>query len=357
MSNYEFDMKIKKLVDSGMTQRKIADALKVTRWKVRKSIERLASHEKDVETVADLLRDGYSSKKVAELSGLDHDDVTDIMTIYDLKEIQTKQDMCFYARDYDEYVDDLFIYEDEVEETSDVSYIITKNNIVIVKDDEPLIISRDNPNFPLIAKALEAEEYSKAYDLINIKKTIERFVNGKIEIKEDGTAYYNGNIPITNMSEIADIIDMVSRGEREKAAETSRFLERVMKNPSNNVVNRIYDFCKHNDVSIDDNGYIICFKRVNGDYTDCYSQTFDNSPGNIVSVTRNQVDEDPDKTCSYGLHVCSKSYLQYYYGDRIIRVRVDPADIVAIPRDYNDSKVRCCEYYVIDDVTDTIDLY
>ncbi len=102
---------------------------------------------------------------------------------------------------------------------------------------------------------------------------------------------------------------------------------------------------------------VVCFKKVRGDYTDIHSGKFDNSPGAINRVPRNMVDEDSERTCSYGLHVCSKSYLPCFGWSpdcRIMQVIVDPADFVAIPRDYNNAKARVSGYKVIADITDTI---
>jgi hypothetical protein len=101
---------------------------------------------------------------------------------------------------------------------------------------------------------------------------------------------------------------------------------------------------------------VIAYKIVTDDYRDIYTKTFDNSIGQTVSVSRNEVDEDPDRTCSYGLHVCGTKYLPHYGtatgggSDRVMVVKVHPKDFVAIPRDYNCSKARVCEYRVVGQV-------
>jgi hypothetical protein len=66
------------------------------------------------------------------------------------------------------------------------------------------------------------------------------------------------------------------------------------------------------------------------------------------------VDEDPNNTCSYGLHVANWDYAYNNYGgksDIMLEVEVDPADVVAIPVDYNQSKMRVCKYKVINVVS------
>ena len=76
----------------------------------------------------------------------------------------------------------------------------------------------------------------------------------------------------------------------------------------------------------------------------------DNSVGKIVTMERNLVDEDKSRTCSQGLHFCSYDYLKHFSGERIVVLKINPADIVAIPEDYNNSKGRCCSYEVIDEI-------
>jgi hypothetical protein len=64
-------------------------------------------------------------------------------------------------------------------------------------------------------------------------------------------------------------------------------------------------------------------------------------------MERNAVDDNKDVTCSAGLHFCSRSYLDHFGGDRIMILKINPADVVSIPSDYNDAKGRACRYEVI----------
>ena len=70
----------------------------------------------------------------------------------------------------------------------------------------------------------------------------------------------------------------------------------------------------------------------------------------LVYMDRNLVDEDKDRTCSVGLHFASFNYLQHFGGSRIVVVKINPKDVVAIPSDYNNSKGRTCCYEVIEEV-------
>jgi hypothetical protein len=67
-------------------------------------------------------------------------------------------------------------------------------------------------------------------------------------------------------------------------------------------------------------------------------------------MERNMVDDNRNNTCSSGLHFCSHSYLASFSGERTVIVKIDPADVVSIPSDYNDAKGRTCRYTVIGEV-------
>lgn len=129
-----------------------------------------------------------------------------------------------------------------------------------------------------------------------------------------------------------------------------RFLDNLMENPSKRAVDELYGFMEANNLGITDDGYLIAYKRVREDYLDIYSGKIDHSVGQKPSMARNKVDDDKDRTCSYGFHFCSMSYLPHYGagpGNRIVIVKVHPRDVVSIPSDYNNAKARCCTYEVI----------
>jgi hypothetical protein len=72
-------------------------------------------------------------------------------------------------------------------------------------------------------------------------------------------------------------------------------------------------------------------------------------------MPRNGVDEDKERTCSYGLHFCSIKYLPHFSdsdGGKTMIVKINPKDVVAIPADYNNTKGRTCRYEVVAEYKD-----
>jgi hypothetical protein len=94
-------------------------------------------------------------------------------------------------------------------------------------------------------------------------------------------------------------------------------------------------------------GYFLAYKKVRANYKDCHSGTMDNSVGKTVSMERNAVDDNRENECSHGLHFCSESYLSQFGGDRIMILKINPRDVVSIPKDYQNAKGRACSYEVI----------
>lgn len=131
----------------------------------------------------------------------------------------------------------------------------------------------------------------------------------------------------------------------------SRFLVQLMANPSFNSRQQLYGFLEALNMPITERGTFLACKYVREDFTDCRTGKFDNHPGKVVEVKRSEVDDNPNNTCSKGLHVGAWEYVANSGAHRML-VEVDPADVVSVPTDYNGQKCRCCRYKVIDEITE-----
>lgn len=140
-----------------------------------------------------------------------------------------------------------------------------------------------------------------------------------------------------------------------------KFWEKVRLNPSYRVNRCLFDFIEANNIVINENGNLIMYKIVKRTdnkevFLDLYTKKIEQRFNVEVRVDKNQVDDNIDVTCSQGLHCCSWQYLPHYGSavsghDAILLCEVDPTDIVAIPRDYNNSKIRTCAYTPLSEYT------
>ena len=127
------------------------------------------------------------------------------------------------------------------------------------------------------------------------------------------------------------------------------FWRNLQNNPSYRAVQGLFRFLDKNHFCFTEDGCFIGYKGLAADFTDMHTRKMDNSIGNVVKLSRNQCDEDPSQACSAGLHVASFNYAHTHYGNEntVVEVKVNPANVVAVPFGDNDEKMRVCEYEVI----------
>ncbi|UYD59404.1 hypothetical protein HPMBJEAJ_00305 [Aeromonas phage avDM6] len=236
------------------------------------------------------------------------------------------------------------------EKKSEVSWNAGFNFINCYIDGEVITADRKHPAFDEAFKILiETNDVIRAASMLSIKKAIETYVKGDIKIVGN-TLTYKDVVLDTNMTR--RVVEMWKTGEDIDAM--INFLTRLVKNPRREAVYELFDFLKHNDIKITEDGFFLAYKRIRDDYTDIWTGTFDNSIGASPRMEPFEVDADRKNECSCGLHVASAGYIPYYSrreNDRVIMVKVDPANVVAIPEGYDHAKLRTWTYDVIKEVT------
>jgi hypothetical protein len=128
------------------------------------------------------------------------------------------------------------------------------------------------------------------------------------------------------------------------------FWRNVQENPSKESREHLFLFLEANKMPITHDGCFLGYKGVkkngNGDLVDAHTGTFCNNVGAVVTMPREKVNPNRNETCSSGLHVAAFSYARGNYGT-LIEVKVNPRDVVAVPNDYNNQKMRVCRYEVM----------
>lgn len=156
------------------------------------------------------------------------------------------------------------------------------------------------------------------------------------------------------------IVDSVRNGE--SATPLVNFISKLLDNPSRNSRDQLFDWLEASGFEINDDGDIVGYKSVYssglGDYYLSVSSgtAFVNGAkqvgqitqydGSEVSMPRYEVTDNPAIACSYGLHVGTIGYADSFSGDTIIKVIVNPADVVSVPND-DARKMRVCRYTVV----------
>lgn len=254
--------------------------------------------------------------------------------------------------------------------TPSITATLTGKGLSMIIDNVPHVINQDHLNYAQILQALRTKDYTIIPGLIDIPKSIETFAENLVKIV-DGVVTYNGreiHNTLTNR-----MLSMLKEGLDIKPM--ARFLINLMGNPSKRAVDELYNFMEACDLPITEDGELLVYRSVKADYWDqhtgrtAFSQPFSSSDVvnnletfengcrsvivggfRVVSVERNMVDDNPDRTCSHGLHVCSQKYGMY--GSKLLLCSVNPADVVSVPKEYNSAKMRVCRYRVIKDCTE-----
>ena len=228
-------------------------------------------------------------------------------------------------------------------------FTASKQSITVFVNGRQYVIGADHSGFRALSEHLKLPEHDAAVitDLVDKVKTVSRLTEGNVTVH--GTTVYYKGVPVHGT--LSDkLVSMLDEGY--DAVPWALFMDNLHQNPSENSKAQLFDFLSSFNAPFTEDGCFVVFKRVRQDYTDVYSGKFDNSPGQVVEMPRENVVDDPNQTCAAGLHVCAISYLSSGWGcsGRTIAVKVNPADVVSVPKDYKFAKMRVCKYEVIGDI-------
>lgn len=150
------------------------------------------------------------------------------------------------------------------------------------------------------------------------------------------------------------MLQMIAKGH--DVAAWAKFMDKLYQNPSRTAVEELYQWLEKANMPLTPAGNFLAYKKVRSDYRS-YHASPDGTHllheiGKSVSMPRNQVDDNRDRTCSHGLHFCSWHYLPHYYGNegRVLILEINPKHVVTIPSDYDDAKGRAEEYLVYGEI-------
>ena len=239
-----------------------------------------------------------------------------------------------------------------------LSYVVSGKNIFISVNGKSKLISSADKNYDKVLEMIKmnapVEEYEKLFNNSEeIKKQCERAFKSV-----DGVEFNTDTICIDGTpvyGALCDYIKMLFKKEL-PLKPVANFVRKLRKNPSYRIREQLWGFIS---ASLDDGGFtldsegnIIAYKVVSNDYKDKRTGKNDNRIGSVVTMDRKDVDDNPENTCSTGLHFCAYSYVKDFcgIGDHLMLVKVSPEDVVSIPTDYGFAKARCCKYEVIEEV-------
>jgi SepF-like predicted cell division protein (DUF552 family) len=203
----------------------------------------------------------------------------------------------------------------------------------------------DHPGRDDILKAIRNKQWSKIEELVNPVAKVVKFGKNKLVVTPDGIVEVDKQ-PVDELLS-SRILEMAKLNL--PVEPLINFVRKTRLNPSFRAQKELYGFIDYGQLPITPSGNFLARKVARHDFMDKHSGTVDWSPGKTVSMPRNKVDDNSENTCSYGLHVYSREYSKHFAstGDAILVVEINPADVVAVPPDYNNTKMRVCSAKVI----------
>lgn len=229
------------------------------------------------------------------------------------------------------------------------AFIVDASGVTIFYNGKSSTVAKSHVNYNKIVDALRNKQYNLLDGLMDVSASLNAFAHGRVKVR-DGEVVFD-NTPLHNV--MTDrLLEMMRGGFDVKPL--ANFMSNLMDNPSSTAVNELYLFLESGKLPITEDGCFLAYKKVKNNFFDIYTGKFDHSPGKILEMPRNQVDDRRENTCSHGFHFCSISYLPQYSssGDnRVVIVKINPKDVVSIPSDYKNTKGRTCRYEVVGEYT------
>lgn len=237
-----------------------------------------------------------------------------------------------------------------------VTFINLASSIVVTLEGKPVSLDKASDEGRAVLEVLrrngtEAEVQEAIFSVRGkVEAAIDRSLNCNLKI-QGGVLLYQDEPMESVLSDMT--VNMAREGF--DLQPMVLFCESLMRNPDYRVTQQLMGFLVAGKIAITARGSFMVYKYVNDDFYDAFTgKTFLNTPGSVITMPRNRVNNDPTQTCSHGLHVCSFAYLPNYARGcgRVMACEVFPEHVVSIPTDYNNTKMRVCQYRVDHELTD-----
>jgi hypothetical protein len=217
-------------------------------------------------------------------------------------------------------------------------YHVLEQSIVLNYLGKTVVVSKGDSRFEDVLECIRNGDLDSIPAIVEVEKGFE---GTGLELK-DGLLYTDGQpIPSELNARILKYKDLGLPYEP-----LLKFWENLKQNPSYNSRAQLFAFLSHNGHPITEDGFFIAYRGVTNEFKDKHTGKFDNSVGAVCEMPREQVNDNPNETCSSGLHVACFDYAKGF-GPQLVEVKVNPKDVVCVPTDYSGTKMRTCRFEVV----------
>ena len=234
-----------------------------------------------------------------------------------------------------------------------------KSVVTAYVDGEMYSITDERPQFEAILNKLRQGDESVVadFDAANFANKAFHKVTDRVNIKS-GVIYLDDEPVDNGMARV--IMDYLAEGN-DNALPLVKFMERLHENPSHRSREQLWQYVQRHDIHIADDGRMALYKSVypdgDGFKSVASGRAFVNGvehkgqipskPGDIVTMPRREISDDPDRACHAGLHCGARSYAEGFFGGAgrvMVMVLVGPEHVVCVPKDHEWAKIRVEQY-------------
>ena len=242
----------------------------------------------------------------------------------------------------------------------------TNTGITVFTNNGPLEVPSHSLKYQLMVNEINGENRTNVLEDIASQSenaTVADFSSGRVEYSQGKITAKGIEVPESIISRVRRIVESGITNIKPWVM----FLDKLIDNPSRASVESLYDWLEYQGLPLAQDGDVLGYKSVDQDY---YSHTAGNTPliqgmtnenGNIlnmvgttIEMARNQVDDNRDHGCSYGLHIGNYDYARSFGGEdrsRLLVVKFNPANAVSVPHCSSHQKLRVACYSVVQDIT------
>lgn len=244
-----------------------------------------------------------------------------------------------------------------------------KGATVILDDGSTHTIGHDNINYQTLVTGLLTGDLSddQILKLVSPFELAYRTLTRLSErvSRKGNKLLFDGDV--TDNSLTKHIIKIMNGGgsEDEWVAYVN-FMEKLYTNPSAESRDHLFHFIEAHGLLLTPEGDIVLYKSTRADGRSTYAgrgivdgveyenDYLPNSVGAVVEIPRSMVDDNRGVACSTGLHLGSFGFANTY-AERLWTAIVNPRDVVSVPSDHNDAKIRVARYQIVEENVDRVE--
>lgn len=225
-------------------------------------------------------------------------------------------------------------------------------------------VNDDHPNYASVIEILH-DEYASLEDVFT-QVDLATAIGAKFEPLSERVSVAHGRLYFDGDEVNDSVAEHILRFLDENVDDWQplvAFMENVAANPNEHSREQLYDWLHDRAFTISPAGEIIAYKGVvaKGDGTyvsvnsgpaivngEAVNGQVPNNPGYVVEIARSKVEHDPATGCSTGLHAGTWAFAESFARGAVLKVLINPRDVVSVPTDCDAQKIRVCRYLVAD---------